>query len=183
VTLYVRSQCGSCRQPRPAYPAHRHSNQDDAAGGHSVDPYSSRSWHSGIEFASALTAAATVELVEHRTVAATGLPRTSPPGSAVRGGFAVPAASDMTQAPAQPVTDTGGPTEARSRQSRHGNTRICRSGRPPTSGNGPSAREFAVPVSHFLRIRVTTSVHHRCVLLDIVGRVVDQGRWVCGRGS
>jgi len=95
VTLYVAANAVMPTTRGAAYPAHRHSNQDDAAGGHSVDRQL-KVVAFGIEFASALTAAATVELVDTGTVAATGLTAHVAAGVQPYGADSQSGASDMT---------------------------------------------------------------------------------------
>lgn len=113
----------------------------------------------GIEFASALTAAATVELVDTGTVAATGLTAHVAAGVQPYGADSQSGASDMTLGTgATGYWTTGGPTEGTITSVRHGKYKNLPIGATSYEWEWSLGREFAVPVSHFLRIRVTTSV-------------------------
>lgn len=113
----------------------------------------------GIEFASALTSAATVELIDTGTVAASGLTAHVAAGVVPYDAGANGGASIMTLgagatgfAPGTAVTE-GATTSVRT-----GHYKILPIGATSYEWEWSLGREFFVPVSHFLRMRVTTGV-------------------------
>lgn len=113
----------------------------------------------GLEFATALGAAATVELIDTVSVAATGLTAhvaagVQPYGSASTGG-----ASSMTLGTgATGYTASTTCTEGSTTATRTGHYKVMPIGASQYEWEWSLGREFFVPVSHFLRVRITTSI-------------------------
>lgn len=113
----------------------------------------------GIEFASALTVAATVDLVDTGAVPATGLTAHVAAGVQPYGADSQGGASDVTLGTgATGYWTTGGPTEGTVTATRTGKFKTLQIGASSYEWEWSLGREFAVPVSHFLRVRVNTSV-------------------------
>lgn len=114
----------------------------------------------GVEFATALTAACTVELVDTFAVAATGLTAHVAAGVQPYDGGSNGGASIMTLGTgATGYNVAGAATEntASITSSRTGKLKILPIGAAAYEWEWSLGREFFVPVSHFLRVRVTTA--------------------------
>lgn len=113
----------------------------------------------GVEFGSALTVAATVELVDTGTVPATTMNAHVAAGVQPYGADAQGGSSVMTLG----VNATGwwksGQGEGTTTSVRTAKNKILPIGATSYEWEWSLGREFLVPVSHFLRIRVTTSVN------------------------
>lgn len=114
----------------------------------------------GVEFASALTAAATVELIDTGTVACTGMTAHVAAGVQPYGSDAQGGASDMTLGTGATGYFASGNTltEGTVTSGRTAKSKILPIGATSYEWEWSQGREFAVPVSHFLRTRITTSV-------------------------
>lgn len=112
----------------------------------------------GVEFASALTGACTVELVDTFAVAATTLTAHVAAGVQPYDGNANGGASIMTLgAGATGYNVAGAGTENTTTASRTGKLKILPIGSTSYEWEWSLGREFFVPVSHFLRLRMTTT--------------------------
>lgn len=113
----------------------------------------------GIEFASALTVPATVDLVDTGAVPSTALTAHVAAGVQPYGADSQGGASDVTLGTAATgYWTTGGPNEGTVTATRTGKCKILPIGAQSYEWEWSLGREFAVPVSRFLRVRVNTSV-------------------------
>jgi len=113
----------------------------------------------GIEFANALTAAATVELVDTAAIACTGMNAHVAAGVQPYGADAQGGTSIMTLGTGATGWWKTGQTEGTITSVRTAKTKILPISAVSYEWEWSLGREFLVPVSHFLRIRVTTSVN------------------------
>lgn len=112
----------------------------------------------GVEFATALTGACTVELVDTAAIAATTLTAHVAAGVQPYDGSASGGASIMTLgAGATGYNVAGAGTENTTTASRTGKVKILPIGATSYEWEWSLGREFFVPVSHFLRVRLTTT--------------------------
>lgn len=112
----------------------------------------------GVEFATALTAACTVELVDTGTVAATGLTAHVAAGVQPYGCDSTGGASSMTLgAGATGYTPGSAATEGTITSVRTAKQKVMPVGATSYEWEWSLGREFFVPVSHFLRVRMTTA--------------------------
>lgn len=113
----------------------------------------------GIEFANALTAACTVELIDSGTVAATGMNAHVAAGVQPYSADALTGTSIMTLGTGATGWWKTLQTEGAISAVRTAKTKILPIGATSYEWEWSLGREFCVPVSHFLRIRTTTSVN------------------------
>lgn len=111
----------------------------------------------GVEFATALTAAATVDLVDTGTVACTGLTAHVAAGVQPYGADAQGGTSVMTLGTGATGYSAGSSTEGSPTSVRIGKMKILPIGATSYEWEWSLGREFIVPVSHFLRLRVNTT--------------------------
>lgn len=112
----------------------------------------------GVEFASALTAACTVELIDTGTVACTGLTAHVAAGVQPYTADALTGTSIMTLGTGATGYWATGNTgvEGTITATRTAKTKILPIGATSYEWEWSLGREFCVPVSHFLRVRMTT---------------------------
>ena len=113
----------------------------------------------GVEFANALTAAATVELIDTGTVPATAMNAHVAAGVQPYGADASSGTSDMTLGTGATGWWKASQGEGTITSVRTGKQKILPIGASEYEWEWSLGREFFVPVSHFLRVRVTTSVN------------------------
>lgn len=113
----------------------------------------------GIEFANALTVPATVELVDTGAVACTGMNAHAASGVQPYGADSQGGASDMPLGTGSTGWWKTGQAEGTITATRHGHYKILPIGAQSYEWEWSLGREFAVPVSRFLRVRVLTSVN------------------------
>lgn len=112
----------------------------------------------GVEFANALTAACTVELVDTGTVPATALTAAVAAGVQPYGLDAQSGTSAMTLGTGSTgYWVTGTTNEGTITSTRTGKYKIMPVGSTSYEWEWSLGREFAVPPSHFLRVRLTTA--------------------------
>jgi len=113
----------------------------------------------GVEFASVLTAACTVELIDTVAIAATGLTAHVAAGVQPYTSDALSGTSIMTLGTgATGYTASTTCTEGSVVATRTGHYKVIPIGAAEYEWEWTLGREFCVPVSHFLRVRMTTSV-------------------------
>lgn len=111
----------------------------------------------GVEFANALTAACTVELIDTGSVAATVLQAHLAAGVQPYGADSQGGASIMTLGAGATGYSTGTATEGATTATRTGKVKILPIGATSYEWEWSQGREFFVPVSRFLRVRLTTA--------------------------
>lgn len=111
----------------------------------------------GIEFATALTAVATVDLVDTSTVACTAITAHVAAGVQPYGADAQGGTSVMTLGTGATGYSAGSSTEGTPTSVRVAKTKIMPVGATSYEWEWSLGREFIVPVSHFLRLRVNTT--------------------------
>lgn len=111
----------------------------------------------GVEFANALTAACTVELVDTGTVPATGLTAAVAAGVQPYGLEAQSGTSAMTLGTGNTGYWVAAAAEGSTTSTRTGKYKIMPVGATSYEWEWSLGREFAVPPSHFLRVRLTTA--------------------------
>lgn len=113
----------------------------------------------GIEFANALTAACTVELIDSGAVAATAMNAHVAAGVQPYTADAIAGTSIMTLGTGATGWWKTGQAEGTITSVRTAKTKVLPIGATSYEWEWSLGREFCVPVSHFLRIRTTTSVN------------------------